>query len=136
MTSLSKLMAEADDFAAAQKQLVYSWKSGKVKVELYGTYKSVEQIRTACEAALGYELTDDSRERHVVIVRAVFCFIASITTGEALKNIGSLCNFDHATVIHHRNKIKQHIETGDVYTVKSIERVIDALGLQLIIKRS
>lgn len=63
-----------------------------------------------------------SRERHLVIARQVYCHLARKYTRSTFKQIGSIINRDHATVIHSNNltKVLSTIEKKTAYDLQSI----------------
>lgn len=74
-------------------------------------------ILNALSEVSGYstdEIAGKCRERELVAVRQVYCYIAATKTGHSLKNIGRLIGGrDHTTVIHSRNKVDFYLKHSD-----------------------
>jgi len=62
------------------------------------------------------------RTRHLVIARQIYCYLARTYTRSTLKQIGSIINRDHATVIYgnKQTKILSTIEKKTAYDLRSI----------------
>jgi chromosomal replication initiator protein len=62
------------------------------------------------------------RARHLVIARQIYCNLARTYTRSTLKQIGSIINRDHATVIYgnRQTKILSTIEKKTAYDLRSI----------------
>lgn len=68
------------------------------------------------------EIKGKSRKRHLVIARQTYCHLARVYTRSTLKQIGSIINRDHATVIYgnSQTKILSTIEKKTAYDLQSI----------------
>ncbi len=68
-------------------------------------------------------LLSKSRQKDIVSLRQIYCFICREKYNIELKNIGDRINRNHATVIHSVNKVKDLISIKDKETIKTLEYI-------------
>lgn len=95
-----------------------SVKMAGVKMNL--GYTHADQSQIIINAVLHHfnveweQVNQISRKREFIIPRQVIMYLLYSHTSLTLEKIGGLFakNFDHTTVVHARNTIQNHIETG------------------------
>jgi len=100
-----------------QRESIVDIAYSQMSKSILDTQPSLEDIFNDCCLTLGYSpsLIKGRRGiREYVMVRRIFCYVAVKLTGHTQQRIAeTVGSKDHATVINHIEKIKDHIDSKD-----------------------
>lgn len=131
----SEIAMKIAELILTQEELLYKWKHGNFRYGIYGMKQdSLEKIKAAVLNVTQVDIDQSCRKIEVVNARRVFAFLSYYTTADkTLVKIAALMGVkNHATAIHHKNKMKDLISINDYTSLKTLQEVCNKLGLKFI----
>lgn len=135
----SEIAIRVAQYLQTKDEVLYKWQDGKYTYGIYGPKQTdLVKLRQVVEELTGTDILKKCRQYATINARRAFSFIAIYTTtGFSLNKIKLEMGIDnHATVIHHRNKMKDLIAVGDVESINLISLICKRLDLMFTRTRS
>jgi chromosomal replication initiation ATPase DnaA len=128
----STIAMQVAQMILAKECLLHKWTSGNYTYGIYGLrVESIDQIKSAVFECTNIDMDEKTRRLEVINARRVFAFLSCYATGtNTLVNISrNMGTSNHATVLHHRNKMKDLISINDYTSIKTLNDVCNKLNL-------
>ena len=131
----SQIAIKVGQYLLMKHEVLYRWKRKDTIYGIYGDWQyDMRKIQEVVEEIMGVSITETNRKLEVVCAKRMFIFLVFYTTKiKRLQTIADYLGFmSHATIIHHRNKMKDLIEICDPYYLRLINLACSKLSLNFI----
>jgi chromosomal replication initiation ATPase DnaA len=131
----SQIAIKVGQYLLMKHEVLYRWKRKDTVYGIYGDWQyDIRKIQEVVEEIMGVSIAENTRKMDVVCAKRLFIFLVFYTTKtKRLQTLADYMGFiSHATIIHHRNKMKDLIEICDPYYLRLINLACFKLGLSFI----
>lgn len=131
----SQIALKVSNYLLLQNEILYRWKRKDTIYAIYGKWQTdMKRIRYVVEYIMNVDIKTKSRKMEVVSAKRLFIFLVLYTMpNQKLTDLADYLGFiTHATVLHHRDKMKDLIEISDYHYIRLIKLACLKLDLNFI----